>query len=229
MKKTNVLWAILNTIFLIVFNALFFVLGGFEHNASVWVSYGFIHFAYLMLLLTPMLIRGGKSKAVFGFSLFSISAAYFLVELITGAIFIQIAPESYKSAFLTQLCIAGLYGAVLVSNMIANERTAYVEVQGQNQIEFVKDASARLKGLLDRISDKGTRKKVEKAYDALYSSPVKSHPDLAEMEDRILLSVDEICDAVSEGNEKKVLSAADSLIAAIDERNRLLRAQNRRH
>ena len=133
MKKTNILWGILNLIFLIVFNFIFFVAGGSEHNASVWISYGFIHFAYLMLLLTPKLIRDGKSKSVFGFSLYSISATYFLIEFVTGIIFILVSPESYKAAFLVQLCITGLYGIILVSNMLSDEYSSSAEEKRQNQ------------------------------------------------------------------------------------------------
>ena len=226
MKKTKILRYILYLIFLIVFNAVFFGSGGTERGASVWISYGFIHFAYFMLLLTPKLISGGKSSAVFGFSLYAISAAYFLVQFVTGIIFILISPESYKTAFLVQLCIAGLYGILLISHMIFNEKTAFVEVKRQYQIEYVKDACATLRSSLDRISDKGTKKKVGSVYDALYSSPVKSHPNLAQMENHILLSINEISDAVSAGNNEKIASLADSLLVAVNERNMRLKLLN---
>ena len=57
MRKKNVLWILLDLVFLIVFNVVFFVAGGTDHPASVWISYGFIHFSYIMLLITPILIR----------------------------------------------------------------------------------------------------------------------------------------------------------------------------
>ena len=223
MKKINVLWLILNLIFLIVFNAIFFVAGGVEHNASVWVSYGFIHFAYFMLLLTPKLIRKGKSAAVFGFSLYSISAVYFLIEFVTGIIFILVSPESFSAAFLVQLCIAGLYGILLVSHMISNEYTANAEEKRQIQIAYVKDASAKLKGLLENISDKETKKKVERVYDTIYSSPVKSHPDLEQKETHILQSINELERAITSGNKEDIISIANSLLSSINERNNLLK------
>ena len=224
--KKNILRYIMYLIFLIVFNAVFFSVGWIERSASVWISYGFIHFAYFMLLLTPNLIRGGKSAAVFGFSLYAVSAAYFLIQFVTGIIFILASPESSKPAFLVQLFIAGIYGITLIANMIFNERTADAEVNRQYQIGYVKDACATLKSSLDRISDKGTKKKVERVYDALYSSPVKSHPDLAQMENRILSSINEIDDAVSEGNNERIISLADSLLTAVNERNMRLKMLN---
>ena len=88
LNKKSVLYILLDAIFLIVFNTVFFVLGGTNHPASVWMSYGFIHFSYVMVLITPFLIRKSSSAAVFGFSLYSISATYFIVEFIAGLIFI---------------------------------------------------------------------------------------------------------------------------------------------
>ena len=226
MKKTNALWMILNSIFFIIFNALFFVALGVEHNASVWISYAFINFAYLMLLLTPKLIRAGKSSAVFGFSLYSISGVYFLVVFVTGLAFILIAPERYMGALLTQFCIAGIYGVALVSNMLANEQTANAEEKRQYQVEYVKDAAAKLKGFLDRINDKEAKKKIEKVYDAVYSSPVKSHPSLAQTESQILVSINELGNAISADNTDRINSLADSLLIAINERNRQLKISN---
>jgi len=221
MKKINVLWIILKSIFLLVFNALFFILGdGAKRNAPVWISYGFIHFAYLMLLVTPMLIRRAeRGTAILGFSLYSISSVYFSTAFVTGLVFILVSPESYKAAFTIQLCIAGLYGIILVSNMIADERTADAEEKRQDQIAYVKDASAKLKGLLEKINDKDAKKKVERVYDALYSSPVKSHPDMAQIENHILQSINELEVEISAENTENIISLADSLLTSVNERN----------
>jgi signal transduction histidine kinase len=226
MKKKNALWLILDLIFLVVFNAFFFLLGGSEHGASVWISYGFIHFAYFLLLLTPLLIRKGKSAAIFGFALYSVSSAYFLIAFITGIVFILIAPDSYTAALLVQLCIAGLYAIILITNLIANESTAEAEEQRQHQLSYVKDASAKLKGLLDSVSDKEVKKKIEKVYDAVYSSPIKSHPELSQMENRILQSIGDLESAVSTKNAERIISLSESLLTAINERNRQLKTFN---
>jgi hypothetical protein len=226
MKRTNRLWIILDLIFLVVFNAVFFVAGGFAHKPSVWISYGFIHFAYLMLLITPALTRKGKSASVFGFSLCSVSTAYFLAGLAIGAVFILINPDSYKTPLLVQLCVAALYGIALISNMIATENTADAEENRAHQIDYVKKASVELKGILDNISDKEAKKKVEKLYDTLYSSPVKSHRGLTQTESQILESIDELGSAVSSGNKDRIIALADSLLAAVNERNRQLKTIN---
>lgn len=226
MKKVNILWIILDLIFLAIFNVFFFVLGGVEHVTSVWMSFAFIHFAYFMLILTPLLIRKGKSPAVFGFSLYSISSVYFFVELITGAIFVLVAPESYKATLLVQLVIVGLYCVLLVSNMIANEHTADTEEVRQNQLVYVKEASSKLKVLLGNVNDKEAKKKIEGIYDAVHSSPVKSHSSLSQIENGILQSINELENDISSGNKETIISKTDSLLGMINERNARLKAVN---
>lgn len=216
----------LDLIFLIIFNAVFFVAGGVDHKVSVWISFSFINFAYLMLLITSVLIRKGKSEAVFGFSLYMVSSVYFLVELVVGVVFILINPDSYKAALLVQLCIAGLYGIFLISSMIANESTANAEQNRAYEIDYVKKASSELKRLLDSVDDKEVKKKIEKVYDELYSSPVKSHPDLAQTESQILMSINDLESAVSSGNKDRIISLADTLLIAVNERNRQLKTLN---
>jgi hypothetical protein len=215
MKKISVLWIILDFIFLLIFNAIFFILSGTGHNVSVWISYGFIHFAYFMLLLTPALIRKGKSADVFGFSLYSISAVYFVIEFVAGLIFIFVSPENYVAALLVQICVAGLYGIFLISHLIANEHTDASEKKRQYQIAYIKETSARLKSLLGRISDKEAKKKIERVYDTICSSPLQSRLNLAQMENRMLQSINELEDAISKGDKERTTTLSASLLQEI--------------
>ena len=163
MNKKNVLWLLLDLVFLVIFNVVFFVLGGTEHPASVWISYGFIHFSYIMLLITPKLIRKSSSSAVFGFSLYSISSAYFLIAFIVGVIFVFVRSESYKVSLVSQVIIAGLYLIMLISHMIANEHTADSIERHEMELQYVKESSAKIKGIMGSVEDRKLKKQIEKA------------------------------------------------------------------
>jgi hypothetical protein len=226
MKKINRLWVILDIILLILFTAFFFILGGTVHPIAIWISYGFIHFAYSMLLLTPFLIRQGKRSSVFGFSLYSISGLYFLVELIIGSVFIIQSHLDPKITLLVQLCLAGIYGIILISNLVANENTANAEEARQDQIDFIKDCSANIKLLLNETTDISTRKKIEKLYDTLNASPVKSHKEVDQIEARILIVINELSDAVHSINIDSPSKLAEDIISLINERNMKLKGLN---
>lgn len=226
MNKKNFLWIILDLIFLVIFNVVFFVISGTEHSVSVWISYGFIHLAYIMLLITPKLIRKSSSSSVFGFSLYTISSTYFLVEFIIGVIFIFAKPESYKVSLVVQIIAFGIYAAMLISHMIANEYTADNIERHELELQYVKNCSAQIKGIMNQVEDKNIKKKVEKAYDTLHSSPVRSNNTARDYE----LTVMDLIEVLEQNIERNDLIAAsttlDKILKNADERNRRVRLGN---
>lgn len=223
MNKKNVLWILLDLVFLLVFNVVFFVAGGTQHPASVWISYGFIHFAYIMLLVTPFLIRKSNNTAILGLSLYSISSVYFFLAFITGVVFIVMHPESYKASLIVQVVIAGFYAVVLLSNMIANEHTADYMERHEVELQYVKQSSAKLKGIMETVSDKSLKKKIERAYDLLHSSPAKSSAEVRNNEAAVM----DLIEVLERDIEKSDTVAANATLERIiwnaNERNRKLK------
>ena len=224
--KKNVLWILLDLVFLIVFNTVFFVAGGTDHNVSVWISYGFIHLSYLLLIIAPFLIRKSSSAAVFGFSLYSISSTYFLLEFIVGVIFCLINMESYKPALIVQVIIAGFYAIMLISHLIANESTADSIEKHEIELKYVKDCSARILHLVDMVSDKKTRKKVEAVYDMIHGSPVKSNNSVRQIELDVIDQIDLLEEAVDSEDSDRITAVCKKITRLADERNRQLKYNN---
>lgn len=226
LNKKNVLWLILDLIFLVIFNIVFFVVGGTEHPVSVWISYGFIHFAYLMLLVTPKLIRKSSSSAVFGFSLYSISSTYFLIALVTGVVFILVRSESYKVSLVVQVIIAGIYAIILISHMIANEHTADNIERHEMELQYVKECSARLKGVMNRVEDKKVKKQIEKAYDLIHGSQVKSNNSARDYELVVMDMIEVLEQNISRNDLVAASTTIEKIIRNADERNRRVRLSN---
>ncbi len=226
MNKKNVLWLLLDLVFLVIFNVVFFVLGGTEHPASVWISYGFIHFSYIMLMITPKLIRKSSSSAVFGFSLYSISSAYFLIAFIVGVIFVFVRSESYKVSLVSQVIIAGLYLIMLISHMIANEHTADSIERHEMELQYVKESSAKIKGIMGSVEDRKLKKQIEKAYDLIHGSQTKSNNAARDYE----LTVMDLLEVLEQNIKRNDLVAAsttlDKIIKNAEERNRRVRLGN---
>ena len=138
-----------------------------------------------MILTTPFLIRKSSSAAVFGFSLYSISAVYFFIEFIVDLIFIFIGSESYKASLVVQVIIAGFYAVLLISNMIANEYTADSVERHEDEVAYIKNAASRVKMLIGKASDKKDNKEIERVYDLLHSSPSRSIAIVKSLEEQI--------------------------------------------
>ena len=226
MNKKSILWILLDLIFLAVFNTVFFVAGGTTYPASVWISYGFIHFSYLMVLVTPFLIRKSSSAAVFGFSLYSISSSSFLVEFVVGVVCIFLKSESYKMPLIVQVIIAGIYGVLLLSHLIANEHTADSIEKHEDEVAYIKKAATRVKALIGKSSDKKANKEIEKAYDMLHSSPTKSIASVHSIETSVMNKISALEDAVGTNNASATITLAAEIIALMEERNRKIRLSN---
>ena len=223
MKKKTALWILLDLVFLVVFNVVFFVATGTKHPASVWVAYAFIHFAYLMVLVTPYLIRKSSSAAVFGFSLYSISSVYFLVQLVVGIVFICLKQESIKVSLITQIIIAGIYAIILISNLIANESTANSIEKHEAEVAYIKESSSRVRSLMDKIDDKRANRAIEKTYDLLHASPAKTSSSVQALEREILSLTRELETAVFEKDVDSVMTATEAILSKAEERNRRLK------
>lgn len=226
MNKKSILYILLDLIFLVIFNVVFFVAGGTEHPASVWISYGFIHFSYIMILITPLLVRKSSSAVIFGFSLYSISSTYFFVEFIIGLIFVFIKSESYKPALITQIILAGIYAILLISNMIANENTADSLEKHEYEVAYIKNISSRVKLLVGKANDKKANKEIERVYDLLHSSPTRSTSTVKLIEEQIKNMIIDLEDAVLANDSTTIITVSGELISLIEERNRKIRISN---
>ena len=112
---------------------------------------------------------------------------------------------------------------MLIAHMIANESTADSVERHEIELRYVKDSSAKLKGIMNSISDKTLRKKVERLYDLLHSSPSKTDNSVRDYE----LTVLELIDTLEEDINKNDISSAEMVINKIEynanERNRRLK------
>lgn len=223
MKKT-VLWVLLDLVFIIVYNVVFFVSGGFEHNPSVWISYAFIHLAYLMVLITPLLIRNSSSSAVFGFSIYTISTTYFFIEFVTGLVFIFLNLDTAQAAIIVQVILAGLYAVMLISTLLSNEKTADDIERQEQEVAYIKESASRVKNLIETAESKKAKKEIEKVYDLLHSSPTKSNQYAYSIENQIVDKISKLENSVALNDENSIHSLCSEITSLSNERNRRLRA-----
>ena len=161
----------LTVLFVILFNVIFFVLGGSRHPASVWISYGMIHMAWLCLAATPFLF-GKNEHVVSGLSIYAISGVYFLVEFVVGLIFILVAPEHAKAALIVQLLFFGVYLAALITVLLANDHTAELTQQRSDAAADIRSLNRRARDLADRLEDETANREIRRVCDQLSALPL---------------------------------------------------------
>ena len=220
MTRKNILWLILDLILLLIFNLLFFVVGSSPRPASVWISYIFIHLACILMIATPILVRGGKT--LFGLSLASIATAYFLVEFIVGVIFVLLRSESYKTALVFQLILTGVYALLLLAKMIANENNSTDTGSIVSGPKYVKVCLDKLSSIMDMTQNRGLSKRIERAYDIVRKSPSKTTSSTAPLERQIDGLIDALTSDLRSENIKDAEKKVERIINLAEERNRLL-------
>lgn len=226
MKKSNILGGMIHLIILAMFNALYFGINGIDYPVSAWIAYGFIHFAYLMIIVTPYITQKGKDSATYAASMYTITSTYFFVELLLGGIIIIVSPESYKFSLFSQLILCGIYLILLFSNMIADEHTAKAVEKYEAELRYVKESCSVLQSIMGDISDKQLYRQVEKAHDLIQSSPAVSNASVRGIERQVINEIDVLANAVRNGDAAEIAQTTDKIIRLANERNRLLRLAN---
>jgi len=224
--KKSVLWVVLYSIFLGLFNLVFFTFGGTDHCATVWLSYGFIHAAYLTVAITSLTAFNKSSVPTLGFALSTIALAYFLAELAVGLIFILIGADILKFALVVQVILLGIFLAMFVANLIANIQTNENLAQSKAGAAFAKGCASKIRALSGKLSDNSAEKELERLGDTFYSSPVKSINATREIESTILREISNLEYAVMADDAKNAKLLIKKISSLIDERNRRIKAVN---
>lgn len=228
MNKKRILWILLDLVFLIIFNTIFFLLGGVHNKSSVWVAYGFIHFSYIMLLFTPSLCKRRTEQIEMRLSVDSVSLLYFWVTFVIGVVFIIVKPDTVKICVVANVVITGVYAIVLLTSLLANEYTADNLDIHDEELDYIKSGSSELRALIDLVNDKKTAKQVEFLYDLIYSSPVKSHPSVKAYERNVLALIEQLRTDIANEDDTNIYSTMDKIKENAELRNRNLQMQSQR-
>ncbi len=224
--RKKIIRGAMRALFPILFNTIFFLFGGVDHPASVWLSYAWIHVAYLLVLSVPLFTRKTQSMEIFHFTTGQITSAYFALEFVLGLIFIFIRAESFKVPFIIQFIPFCTFLALFLWMTLFNERTADSEQKRAIEISFIKTAASKAKILMDSVDDPNLKNKLEKTYDLIHSSPTKSYPSVKELENNAMYLLNEVSDLISEGNNEEAIKLIRKIQFSMEERNRIVGLSN---
>ena len=218
--KTNIYKIIIGLLFLIVFNLLFFILGGTSHSTSEWISYGFIHGAYVLLLATPLF--NGKNKAgetVMIASLYLRALIYFVIELIVGLVFIEFNTENYFWPTMVQGLILFVFLLFQFMGVVANKASSMSLSQQKSEKDRIQQLSEKLRSAIFEVNDPKLRKDIERCYESLRNSTIQSRPDATDTELNLENAVYSLCQSVNSGDVELVKDNLKRLQTSIRDRN----------
>ena len=214
---------LLMLVFLVAFNGMFFLLCE-NKNMGVWISYGFVHFAFLLLLLTPLLGTKGKSTYILNATLYSQTISYFLLELVAGAVFVSLQLESILWPLLVQGILWLIYMTIILVNAWANDNTAQSLQEREQDLRPLKDSMDKLKLLSVRVKDAGQRKDVMVCYNELYYSQTRQTAASVQIDTEIAALIAELDTELRQNNDRDMVKRyVEQLLDLIKERKELLK------
>ena len=209
-------------IFPLLFNVLFFVIGGFDHPASVWISYSWIQAAYVLAVFAAALVPKTQSKMIFTATTAPILWAYFCIEFIIGMILIFVAAETVRGPILIQFVPACIFALVYFSMGRFNQHTAANEQRRAVEVSFIKTAASKAKIVMDNVSDPALKNKLEKLYDLIHSSPSRSYPSVRELENSVMMLLNDLAMSLDENDVDEMNKLIRKIMFTMEERNRIV-------
>lgn len=224
--KANIIKIVIGLIFLIVFNVLFFLLGGTERSDTEWVCYGFIHAAYLCLLVTPLFCNAGKGETILSASLYLRALLYFFTELVIGLGFIwynAYNPISIVWPVIIQGILLAVFLILQLMSVLANDATkASLSKQRQERV-YIRSLAENLKEAMRQVNDSTLRKQIANCYESLNSSSLESFPETIDAELELENAVNTLCSYVEQGDMSQLGSQIQKVQVAMKHRNQAIR------
>ena len=124
------------------------------------------------------------------------------------------------------ISIAAVFAILLLANLIANEHTADNIEKREIELKYVKEASSKLNSILNQLSDKNHQKLVEKAYDLIRSSQVKSSDNVQAIELEVFNQISKLEELIKNKRYEEIEETVNKVCHSAEERNRKLKLLN---
>ncbi|MCD8038203.1 MAG: hypothetical protein LUE96_03835 [Lachnospiraceae bacterium] len=145
------------------------------------------------------------------------------MDFAVSLIFILAAPDSPKFEIVVQIILLAIYLAALLINLSANNETVQSLQQQTEDRQYVVMCRERLKGLMDSTNDREMYKQLERAYDVLSSSQIKSSDNVREQELTVIRLISALEQEMAVSNMDSSVRIIGSIIRTAQERNRILK------
>ena len=224
MNKSKIRAIVALVVLLALYNLVVFLVP-FAKTATFWWSYGFtwVCFGVVAAAIYIAFIKNPDARSRFyGFPIAKIGVAYGVFQLIAGLVFMAVG--QWVPAWVAVLVYAIALGAAALGLISAE---AVVDEIRQQDTQLKKDVSAMraIQSKMGRLASQCQDPEADVAVEALaeeirYSDPV-SNDSLTDAEADLGAAVDELVDAVVDGDSEAIKQLCRKATVLLNERNRL--------
>ncbi len=223
--KKYVLKTIIALIFILLLDGCFFLFRDTEQCvASVWSALIGLNVGYLALFLIPLCAPKEKGVKVLSDTLYLIGTFYFVAELIVGMTFLFWELDTPTLPIVLQVVLLGIYIIVLLSSVMANDSTQEALKQQSNESDNIRSMLAEAEDVCLMVKkDPSVYKVVMRCYDDIKASPLRSTPEVQDIENEITSSLVLMRGYASSGDMSAVVTTASQVRQLVARRNSRLK------
>lgn len=211
---------IIKFILLAMFNISFYSITKASCTLSMWISYGFIHFAFLMFFLEPLFVQNSKnSKHVVIESITLLTIIYFFCSLSVG-IFFLINPLLVVYQYSIEVFVTGIYLIILIITVVINNKIAKNESEFLADKQFLTTVFVKAEFIKSKVTDK---KLLMDLQEQTKYSPVKSSEIVRNYENELIKILDDITLNIDALQEIELNNKIETCKNLLNQRNLLLK------
>lgn len=211
---------IIKFILLAMFNISFYSITKASCTLSMWISYGFIHFAFLMFFLEPLFVQNSKnSKHVAIESITLLTIIYFFCSLSVG-IFFLINPLLVVYQYSIEVFVTGIYLIILIITVVINNKIAKNESEFLADKQFLTTVFVKAEFIKSKVTDK---KLLMDLQEQTKYSPVKSSEIVRNYENELIKILDDITLNIDVLQEIELNNKIETCKNLLNQRNLLLK------
>ena len=221
-KLYTIIWAIL----FIVFNAVVFILRFamkelFPFNASFWIAWFFVAFAFIgNLVCSYFAFKAENAKKMFyNLPIITVSWSTLIIMLVVGCVLMSIPKCPAWIASIVCILVLAFNAIAIVKAKWAGDAASTIDEKIKEQTSFIKNITVDAENLIGHAKNDTVRGECKKVYEAFRYSDPMSALELSSIEKTISAKMSDFAEAVDGNDIEKVLEFANEITMHIKERN----------
>ena len=226
MKKNTTRWWVILAVLLVVYNVIVFAVP-FPKNAVFFVSWLFTLAAIGMqvYVVRTAFYRGeGVKSKFYGWPIARFGVMYLAVQLALGLVFMALGFTLAVPVWLPlvlYIILLGVLAVGLIASDAMRDEIVRQDTALKRDVTCMRTLQSRAASMIQLAHDEQTRKLLEKFAEELrFSDPVSS-ASLRDIEADLTACVDELHQALTDGDEASIPLLERKAVSVLMERNRL--------
>ena len=196
-----------------------------NYDARFWIAWGFILFAFIgNLICANIAFRAENLKKMFyNLPLVTISWTALICMLVAGSALMLIPGcPAWVAAVVCAIILA--FNAISVIKVAAAASIVdQVDEKIKTKTSFIRSMTVEAERIMARANSDEVKAECKKVYEAIRYSDPMSNPELAGIEAKITVKVDEFSSAVSTDNAETAKEIADEIVILVGDRNKKIK------